>query len=45
MIKLFASDLDGTLLNEKHESDEVIEQTIQNFCGSNRAQCRDGQFS
>ena len=31
MIKLFASDLDGTLLNEKHESDEVIEQTIQNI--------------
>ena len=36
MIKLFASDLDGTLLNEKHESDEVIEQTIQNIIESGR---------
>lgn len=29
MIKLFASDLDGTLLNEFHESDEVILNAIQ----------------
>ena len=36
MIKLFASDLDGTLLNEKHESDEGIEQTIQNIIESGR---------
>lgn len=29
MIKLFASDLDGTLLNEFHETDEVILHAIQ----------------
>lgn len=29
MIKLFASDLDGTLLNENHKVDEIIEKTIQ----------------
>ncbi len=29
MIRLFASDLDGTLLNEKHESDDVIESCLQ----------------
>lgn len=29
MIRLFASDLDGTLLNEHHECDEKIEKGIQ----------------
>lgn len=28
MIKLFATDLDGTLLNEEHENDEIIENGI-----------------
>ncbi len=30
MIRLFASDLDGTLLNEKHQFDDVIVEGIQN---------------
>ncbi len=29
MIRLFASDLDGTLLNEKHELDQVIEDSLK----------------
>lgn len=29
MIKLFASDLDGTLLNEQHKADEIIYKAIQ----------------
>lgn len=29
MIRLFASDLDGTLLNEKHEFDQVIESSLK----------------
>lgn len=28
MIKLFVTDLDGTLLNKDHESDEMIEEGI-----------------
>ena len=32
MIRLFASDLDGTLLNEHHECDEKIEKGIQKIC-------------
>lgn len=28
MIKLFATDLDGTLLNKEHESDDIIEEGI-----------------
>ena len=36
MIRLFASDLDGTLLNEKHEADDTIERTIQNIVDSGR---------
>ena len=28
MIRLFACDLDGTLLNERHECDEVIDEAI-----------------
>ena len=35
MIKLFASDLDGTLLNELHESDEVIFNSIQQVLNKN----------
>lgn len=36
MIRLFACDLDGTLLNQRHETDEIIlsaiDQTIENGC-------------
>lgn len=36
MIKLFACDLDGTLLNEKHETDEIILNSIEEVKKSNR---------
>lgn len=36
MIKLFASDLDGTLLNERHESDEIILNAIKKVKENNR---------
>lgn len=34
MIRLFASDLDGTLLNEKHQFDDVIVEGIQKIVNS-----------
>lgn len=36
MIKLFASDLDGTLLNIRHESDEVIEEAVNKVIEASR---------
>lgn len=33
-MKLFASDLDGTLLNEKHKADDIINQGIQQIYDS-----------
>lgn len=36
MIQLFASDLDGTLLNESHESDDIILNSIQYVHDHNR---------
>ena len=36
MIRLFACDLDGTLLNERHESDAFIEGVLRSVVESGR---------